>query len=95
MSDLSVRPEALHAAAGRLRAESARIEAALRGLEAEGTVLRGRWDGAAQVAFDNAHRRWSATFEGMKEALRRISTATDDIADDYVAADKASAARFS
>lgn len=94
MADLRVRPEALHAAAERLRTESARIEAALRGLDTEATNLRGSWDGAAQVAYDNAHRQWSATFEGMKEALRRISTATDGIADDYVAADRSSAKRF-
>lgn len=94
MSDLRVTPEALHEAAGRLRAESARIEAALRGLESEGARLRANWDGAAQVAYDNAHRQWSATFEGMKEALRRISTATDTIADDYVATDRRSAQAF-
>lgn len=94
MSDLRVSPEALHGAAGRLRAESARIEAALRGLEAEAGRLRADWDGAAQVAYDTAHRQWSATFEGMKENLRRISTATDDIAEGYVTTDRRSAKAF-
>jgi len=94
MSDLRVTPEALHAAASQLRSESARIEAALRGLEAEATRLRDQWDGAAQVAYDNAHREWSTTFEDMKNVLRRISNATDGIADDYVSTDRASAARF-
>jgi 6 kDa early secretory antigenic target len=94
MADMRVRPEALHAAAGRLRTESARIEAALRGLESEANRLRGTWDGAAQVAYDNAHRAWSATFEDMKNVLRQISTATDGIADDYVTADRLSAKAF-
>lgn len=95
MSDLRVSPEALYAAAERLRTESARMESALRGLESEGNRLRSGWDGAAQVAFDNAHHQWSVTFEGMKETLRRISTATVDIADGYIDTDKASARRFS
>lgn len=94
MSDIRVRPEALHSAAASLRAESARIESALRGLEAEANLLRGGWDGAAQVAYDNAHRQWSITFEGMKNALRQISDATDDIAEGYVETDRASAKGF-
>ena len=94
MSDLRVTPEALHDAAGRLRAESARIDSALRGLEGEVTRLRGSWDGAAQAAYDSAQHRWAVTFEQMKTVLQQISTATDDIADDYVTTDRRSAARF-
>lgn len=94
MSDLRVTPEALHAAAGRLRAESARIDSALAGLDAEVSRLRGEWEGTAQVAYNNAQQQWSTTLEQMRDALQRISTATDDIADDYVSADRASAARF-
>jgi len=94
MGDLRVTPESLHAAAGRLRAESARIEAALRGLESEGNRLRSSWDGSAQAAFDQAYRQWSVTFEGMKETLRRIATATDEIAEGYVETDQRSAKLF-
>lgn len=94
MSDLRVTPESLHAAAGRLRAESARIDAALSGLDAEVSRLRGEWEGTAQVAYNNAQQQWSATLEQMRDALHRISSATDNIADDYVTADRASAARF-
>lgn len=94
MSDLRVTPEALHAAAARLRAESARIDAALGGLDAEVARLRGGWEGTAQTAYDNAQRQWSTTLEQMRDALSRISNATDAIADDYVTADRASAARF-
>ncbi len=94
MGDLRVTPEALHAAAARLRSESARIDAALGGLDAEVARLRGSWEGTAQVAYNNAQQQWSATLEQMRDALSRISNATDSIADDYVSADRASAARF-
>jgi 6 kDa early secretory antigenic target len=94
MSDLRVAPEALHASAAQLRTESARIEGALRSLEGEVSRLRGDWDGAAQVAYDQAQSQWSVTLEAMKVALRRISDATDGIADDYVDSDRASAKRF-
>ncbi|WP_165801213.1 WXG100 family type VII secretion target [Microbacterium testaceum] len=94
MSDLRVTPESLHATAARLRAESARIDAALGGLDAEVTRLRGQWEGSAQGAYDSAQRQWSATLEQMRDALHRIANATDSMADDYVSADRASAARF-
>lgn len=94
MSDLRVTPEALHSAAGRLRAESARIDATLGGLDAEVSRLRGQWEGMAQVAYNNAQHQWSATLEQMRDVLQRIANATDSIADDYVSADRASAARF-
>lgn len=94
MSDLRVTPAALHAASERLRSESARIEAALRALEAEANRLRGNWDGAARVAYDNAQAQWSVTQEHMKSTLARIASATALIADDYVDADKRSAQRF-
>lgn len=94
MADLKVTPEALHAAADRLRAESARIDNALRGLETEITRLRGSWDGAAQAAYDTAQHRWAVTFEHMKTVLQQISTATDDIANDYVTTDRHSAKAF-
>lgn len=95
MTDLRVTPDALHASAARLRGESARIASALQGLDAEAARLRGQWDGSAQVAYDNAHREWTATLAQMNGALARISRATDGIADDYVSTDRASAARFS
>lgn len=94
MSDLRVTPEALHAASERLRTESARIDGALRGLEQEANRLRGNWDGAARVAYDNAQGQWSVTFEQMKAALAHIATATSQIADDYVATDRRSAQQF-
>jgi WXG100 family type VII secretion target len=94
MSDLRVTPAALHAASDRLRSESARIEAALRALEQEANLLRGNWDGAARVAYDNAQAQWSVTQEHMKDVLARIATATSEIADDYVETDKQSAKRF-
>jgi 6 kDa early secretory antigenic target len=94
MADLRVTPEALHGAAARLRAENARIQAALDGLAGEAASLRTRWDGTAQVAYDNAQRQWDATFAAMNDVLRRIADATDGIADDYVASDRRSAARF-
>jgi WXG100 family type VII secretion target len=94
MSDLRVTPAALHAASDRLRSESARIEAALRALEQEANRLRGNWDGAARVAYDNAQAQWSVTQEHMKNVLARIATATSEIADDYVQTDKQSAKRF-
>lgn len=94
MTDLRVTPAALHAASDRLRSESARIEAALRGLEQEANRLRGNWDGAARVAYDNAQAQWSATFEQMQGALASIAAATSQIADDYIATDRRSARLF-
>ncbi|WP_295829286.1 WXG100 family type VII secretion target [uncultured Microbacterium sp.] len=94
MSDFRVTPESLHAAAARLRSESARIDSTLSGLDSEVARLRGQWEGAAQTAYNNAQQQWSATLEQMRDVLQRISNATDSIADDYVSADRASAARF-
>jgi WXG100 family type VII secretion target len=94
MADISVSPAALTASAGELRRESQRIEGALRALEQEANRLRGSWDGAARVAYDNAHREWSMTFEHMKTVLARIASATETIAEDYVATDRNSAKLF-
>ncbi len=95
MADLRVTPAALHAAAGRLRTESARIDAALRAIESEAGSLRANWDGAAQAAYDSAQLQWSATFQAMKQTLHNIAHATDGIADAYVETDRRSAKRFS
>lgn len=94
MADLSVTPAALATSAAELRRESQRIENALRNLEQEATRLRGGWDGAARVAYDNAQRDWSATFEQMKAVLASIAQATNDIAEGYVDADRRSAKLF-
>ena len=96
MSDFRVTPESLHAAAARLRSESARIDSTLSGLDSEVTRLRGQWEGAAQAGVTGAigPPLWSATLEQMRDVLQRISNATASIADDYVSADRASAARF-
>ncbi|MCR2784679.1 MULTISPECIES: WXG100 family type VII secretion target [unclassified Microbacterium] len=94
MADLRVTPAALHAAADRLRAESARIDAALRGIESEAGALRANWDGAAQAAYDTAQLQWSATFLSMKDTLHSIAKATDGIAEDYVETDHRSAKQF-
>ena len=94
MADMSVSPAALTASAAQLRTESQRIEAALRSLEQEANRLRGNWDGAARVAYDNAQRQWSVTFEQMKAVLASIATATEDISDSYVDTDKRSAKLF-
>jgi WXG100 family type VII secretion target len=95
MSDIHVTPEALRAASERLLTESGRINSALRELEQEANRLRGNWDGAARVAYDNAQSQWSVTQEHMKDVLARIAKATSNIADDYVETDKRSAQRFS
>jgi len=94
MADLSVSPAALTASAAELRKESQRIEAALRNLEQEANRLRGNWDGAARVAYDNAQRQWSATFEQMKSVLASIATATENISDNYVETDRNAAKHF-
>ncbi|WP_159501992.1 WXG100 family type VII secretion target [Microbacterium sp. 18062] len=94
MADLSVSPAALSASAAELRRESQRIEAALRSLEQEANRLRGSWDGAARVAYDNAQRQWSATFEHMKTVLASIATATAQISENYVETDRKSAKLF-
>ncbi len=94
MADLNVTPAALVASAGELRRESQRIEGALRALEQEANRLRGNWDGAARVAYDNAQREWSLTFEHMKSVLARIAAATETIAEDYVTTDRNSAKYF-
>ncbi|QEW01073.1 WXG100 family type VII secretion target [Microbacterium caowuchunii] len=94
MGDLSISPAALTASAAELRRESQRIEAALRSLEQEAARLRVNWDGAARVAYDNAQRQWSATFEQMKTVLGSIAASTEQIADGYVETDLHSAKRF-
>jgi WXG100 family type VII secretion target len=94
MADMSVSPAALTASAAQLRSESQRIEAALRSLEQEANRLRGNWDGAARVAYDNAQRQWSVTFEQMKAVLASIASATEQISDGYVDTDRRSAKLF-
>jgi WXG100 family type VII secretion target len=94
MADMSVSPAALTASAAELRRESQRIEAALRSLEQEANRLRGNWDGAARIAYDNAQRQWSVTFEQMKSVLTSIAGATEQISDGYVDTDRRSAKLF-
>lgn len=94
MADMSVSPAALTESAAQLRRESQRIEVALRALEQEANRLRGNWDGAARVAYDNAQRQWSSTFEQMKAVLANIAAATENISDGYVETDRTSAKLF-
>lgn len=94
MGDLSITPAPLTASAGELRRESQRIEGALRALEQEANRLRGNWDGAARVAYDNAQRAWSMEFEHMKAVLANIASATESIAEDYVTTDRNAAKLF-
>ncbi|TPW76745.1 WXG100 family type VII secretion target [Schumannella sp. 10F1B-5-1] len=92
--DFSVTPEVLREVAASLGAESRHLAGVLGDLEQRVKALEGGWDGAARQAYSEAQRGWSAAITDMTSILGQIGQRTEQIAEGYVADDKASAKRF-
>lgn len=71
----SMKPEQMRELTGRLEAAVRGIEAELDQLEARVVVLRGAWTGDAADAYDRAHAEWATSIQRMRELLGRAATA--------------------
>ena len=56
--------------------------------------LRSNWEGQTQEAYDVAQRQWNQGLEGLKDVLRRTSSAVDSARSNYQQTDQSNAARF-
>ena len=56
--------------------------------------LRSSWEGQTQEAYDVAQRQWNQGLEGLKDVLRRTSSAVDSARSNYQQTDQSNAARF-
>ena len=92
--DFQVNYAALDAAAADINTGAANLEAALDELEQILNQLRSSWEGQTQEAYDEAQRRWNQGLEGLKDVLRRTSSAVDAARTNYHTPDQSTAARF-
>ena len=92
--DFQVNYAALDAAAADINTGAANLEAALDELEQILNQLRSSWEGQTQEAYDEAQRRWNQGLEGLKDVLRRPSSAVDAARSNYQTTDQSNAARF-
>ena len=68
------------------------IQGELDALDAQVAVLRDRWSGEAQLAYDQAHREWSAAMTRMREVLRDATSAAQTAGTGLAEADSNAAA---
>lgn len=94
MDSMSVKPAMVVELSGQIRSGASGIRSELEQLDAEVSKLRESWSGAAQQAYDRAHREWTQSLTQMNELLGRIATTTEEISQNYVSSDNASAGRF-
>ena len=92
--DFQVNYAVLEAAAADINTGSANLEAALDNLEQLLNQLRSNWEGQTQEAYEEAQRRWNQGLEGLKDVLRRTSSAVDAARSNYQTTDQSNAARF-
>ena len=92
--DFQVNYAALDAAAADINTGAANLEAALDELEQILNQLRSSWEGKTQEAYDTAQRQWNQGLEGLKDVLRRTSSAVDSARSNYQTTDQSNAARF-
>lgn len=92
--DFQVNYAVLEAAAADINTGAANLEAALDNLEQLLNQLRSNWEGQTQEAYEEAQRRWNQGLEGLKDVLRRTSSAVDAARSNYQTTDQSNAARF-
>lgn len=94
MTSISVRPEQVITLAGQIRNGATNIRTRLDELESEVGALRAKWDGEAQVAYDQAQAQWNQSITRLNELLQQIAGKTEEIAQGYTQTDKSAAGRF-
>ena len=92
--DFQVNYGALDAAAADINTGAANLQNCLDDLEQTLNPLRSSWEGQTQEAYDDAQRRWNQGLEGLKDVLRRTSSAVDSARSNYQQTDQSNAARF-
>ncbi len=73
---------------------AANLQNCLDDLEQTLNQLRSSWEGQTQEAYDVAQRQWNQGLEGLKDVLRRTSSAVDSARSNYQTTDQSNAARF-
>lgn len=66
-----------------LRQVIAGIQDHIDGLERQVTSSRGQWSGAAQVAYDHAHREWADSIARLHSALGHATDAAQAAGDRF------------
>lgn len=95
MESMSVRPEQVTALSGQIRNGANGIRSELDQLDQKVGQLREAWGGEAQVAYDEAQRRWTQSLAELQQLLAQIASKTDEISQGYVNTDNQAAKRFS
>lgn len=73
---------ALHAETmASLRRAVTGLQESLDALDQDVGTLRGRWSGAAQAAYDDAHRRWAGPMSRLRAALGEATDAAQSAGD--------------
>lgn len=92
--DFQVNYGALDAAAADINTGAANLQNCLDDLGQTLNQLRSSWEGQTQEAYDVAQRQWNQGLEGLKDVLRRTSSAVDSARSNYQTTDQSNAARF-
>ncbi len=94
MSDLKVNFSALSTASPDMMSGANQIEARLAEMDASLQPLRANWSGEAAASYEQAKARWTAAITDMKALLADIGRAVDSSSQDYLATERANAARW-
>ena len=94
LGSFSVTPEQVIALSGNIRSGAQGIRSELDELDSKVATLRGSWSGQAQESYTIAQRQWTQSLTELQQLLDRIATSTNEIAQNYTAADRQSAGRF-
>lgn len=78
---LSFNPDRHAETVANLRRATAGIQDHLDALDREVVALRGQWSGAAQSAYDRAHRQWAVPMERLRSALQNATDAAQTTGD--------------
>ena len=92
--DFQVNYGALDGAAADIKTGANNLQNCLDDLENTLNQLRSSWEGKTQEAYDTAQRQWNQGLEGLKDVLRRTSSAVDSARSNYQTTDQSNAARF-
>ena len=88
--DFQVQYGALDQAAADINTGAGNLDSCLSDLEQTLNQLEGQ----AQEAYQAAQRKWNEGLNGLKDVLRKTSTAVDSARTNYQQTDQSSAARF-
>lgn len=94
MQSMSVQPQQVIALSNQIRVGANGIKSQLDDLDSAVSKLRAAWDGQAQVAYDDAQRKWTQSITELNTLLGQIASKTEEISHGYVSGDKSSAGRF-